>query len=620
MAMSCRTSDAAGHRTSDETTSNGPLEDQFSPPKTILPAVQWRRYFDTLVARNFGHQDCRTANAVLCKIEYLTQYHSNLEYPSYPISTLRKVDLPCYATFPIRPARAMMAAEDRWTARFTMKNQATRKDTGRPNLLLLISDQHRGDWLGWLGYVPVRTPNLDRLAGDGVHFPNARTPSPVCAPARSCLALGCDYDQSPVRTNMESLPRGRTTFYGVLQEAGYDVRSVGKLDLLKPDMSWGADGQHVVEGASRFAELGFSGGRDSAGKHDGVKAFRKGILEPYTKALDAAGLAEVHAADYQQRQPAHTGLSPNAARRICPPPPQSFGNTQASPIPDGLYCDDWVATSAMRELEDLCMGDQPWCLVVNFSGPHEPLDATPSMRDGWRNVHFAPPSDNPYADRDLQNEIRRNYAAIIERIDAWCGKLLERLELLQQSEVTFVCYSADHGEMLGDSGLWGKAVPHEASVHIPMICAGAGVALQGATLTAPVSWIDLGATCLDLAGRPLNDTAGVSLKDTLRTGVGQRDVVFSGLGQWRSVFDGRYKLVAGFNPDAGPRENHLGRFNPASIATSQLYDTHIDKSDRYDVSAYYPQVLNDLRQKLNEHLADQLPMPELGDQAGASED
>ena len=75
-----------------------------------------------------------------------------------------------------------------------------------PNILFLFPDQHRGDWLGFRGAPGVRTPNLDSLAARGVAFTNALTPSPLCSPARACLASGRRYDAQPVRHNQDDYP------------------------------------------------------------------------------------------------------------------------------------------------------------------------------------------------------------------------------------------------------------------------------------------------------------------------------------------------------------------------------------------------------------------------------
>lgn len=105
----------------------------------------------------------------------------------------------------------------------------------RPNILLIIADQHRFDWLqGEDASLPVRTPNIAALQGRGVTFTRATTPAPLCAPARACLATGRDYDSGPVPNNFHDLPVESDTYYRALRDqGGYHVAGVGKFDLHK---------------------------------------------------------------------------------------------------------------------------------------------------------------------------------------------------------------------------------------------------------------------------------------------------------------------------------------------------------------------------------------------------
>ncbi|MCP5119472.1 MAG: sulfatase-like hydrolase/transferase, partial [bacterium] len=97
-----------------------------------------------------------------------------------------------------------------------------------PNLLLLFPDQHRYDWVGATPEIPVRTPNLDRIAARGTTFTNAVCASPLCAPSRACLASGKEYDNAGVDDNGTNYPLDQTTYYSLLRDAGYHVMGCGK--------------------------------------------------------------------------------------------------------------------------------------------------------------------------------------------------------------------------------------------------------------------------------------------------------------------------------------------------------------------------------------------------------
>ena len=129
----------------------------------------------------------------------------------------------------------------------------------QPNFLFLLPDQHRPDWLGFNEDLPIKTPNLDRLCRRGMRFTDAFTPSPLCSPARACLATGRDYERCGVKDNGQNTPLSLPTYYQHLRDVGYKVCGVGKFDLHKPDKNWGLNGSKLLD------EYGFSCGIDNEG-------------------------------------------------------------------------------------------------------------------------------------------------------------------------------------------------------------------------------------------------------------------------------------------------------------------------------------------------------------------
>lgn len=158
----------------------------------------------------------------------------------------------------------------------------------KPNILFFFPDQHRPDWLGVNPALPVRAPNIDRLAENGVRFTHAFCPSPLCAPSRASLASGRSYDRCGVANNTQDYPLGQPTYYQALRDAGYRVAGVGKFDLHKATLDWNLDGSRLLH------EWGFTEGIDNEGKNDGKASYRvagrpKG---PYLAFLQKLGLAE----------------------------------------------------------------------------------------------------------------------------------------------------------------------------------------------------------------------------------------------------------------------------------------------------------------------------------------
>ncbi len=391
----------------------------------------------------------------------------------------------------------------------------------RPNILLLFPDQLRPDWV--LTSMEVHTPNLEKLRKRGMNFTNAVVASPLCAPSRACLASGKEYDRCGAPGNGSDYPLEQTTYYKLLRESGYHVMGCGKLDLHKKSAFWGLDGKRLLP------EWGFSDGIDNEGKMDAIASGAVEPNGPYMALLHKRGLAAAHVADMKTRQ--------------------AYEGTFPTPLPDDAYCDNWIGQNGL-DLLRRAPKEKPWHLAVNFTGPHNPMDITRSMETTVRGRKFPQPNGNTQFDAAKHVAIRENYTAMVENLDRWVGTFLDELEKRGELDNTFIVFSSDHGEMLGDHDRWAKSVPYQPSVAVPLLASGPGVK-RNETTTALVSVMDLAATFLDYGGvaRP-SDMDSRSLRPVLEGKTkSHRDILLSGLGPWRMVWDGRHKLVRGFNPE-----------------------------------------------------------------------
>ncbi len=478
----------------------------------------------------------------------------------------------------------------------------------RPNILLFMPDQLRGDWAGPGNAGRVRTPTLDRVAARGVRFLNAICPSPICGPSRACLASGYEYDRAGVRNNGYSASPDAPNVYRQLRDAGYHVMTCGKLDLLKGEPDWGEDGQHALNGPSRLKRLGFTGGLDSAGKHAAIFAHRDGHPEPYFAHLKQRGLAETHSSDFAARR----SLALGADALDFPGAGPNYHNTAATSLPDEAYCDNWIGSCALSLIDEGARSGKPWFLQVNLTGPHEPMDVTKAMAAGA--VGLDPPAPVTPADDMTAAEhraIRRNYTAMIENIDAIFGRLLTRLDALGQMQDTVIVFTSDHGEMLGDCGYWEKFIPHQASLHVPLVIAGPAVA-QGATIAAPTTLLDLHATFVEMAGAqslPGIDSRSLAhqLADPARR---HRDVVHAGLGSWRAAYDGRFKYVAGFDPRLPRKLMEAATFAAEPDESWRLVEPEADPREVTDLSARHPEIAARLRASLTANASAERPAEE----------
>ncbi len=441
----------------------------------------------------------------------------------------------------------------------------------RLNLLFLFPDQWRWDWLGCedspFGKVPVRTPNIDALAARGVRFTQCRTNSPVCAPARACLAQGVRYERCGVPGNGYNTPVDRPNVFKALRDAGYRTACTGKTDLQKHGLHKGLDGWTPAMG-----QLGFVESANQCGKWDAIRSGSTQPADLYMAALHATGYLGTHLEDYRRRD------TDRKAKTLA---------TYPTPLPRHLYTDDVTGQRALDMLtrwptDPTGEHPAPWMLWVNFPGPHEPFDPPAELKRRYDGVDFPGPVAVPDDARPQDHQqLRRNYAAMCEGIDEWVGRLLDAVEARGELDNTLIVFASDHGEMLGDHGLWYKCVWHEPSVHVPLIVAGPGVR-QGVVSDALVELIDISATLLDAAGvAPLPEADAQSFVPVLRgEATTHRDHARSALDKWQMVCEGRHKLVrTQGEPD-------------------RLFDLHADPAEQHDLAADQPDLAQALSRRI----------------------
>ncbi|MBD3195200.1 MAG: sulfatase-like hydrolase/transferase [Candidatus Lokiarchaeota archaeon] len=422
----------------------------------------------------------------------------------------------------------------------------------KPNFLIFLSDQHRGDWLPYdksvskskaMKDLPLIMPNVKSIMKKGVTFTNAITPSPLCAPARACLTSGKRYKDCGVKGNYQNYPITKHTYYKKLKNEGYITASVGKLDLHKATLFWGLNGW-----LEEFKQLGFTNVIDNEGKWDAIFSvirekdtngkFRRVKSSdytpkgPYMNFLKENNLLDIHVNDFMKR----------------------FGkknlNTDPTPLPEFAYCDNWVAKNAITMLKGFSH-NQPWHLVVNFVGPHDPWDVTKRMKKKVKNKTLPPPFQVNGVTYQAEIEVRKNYAAMIENIDRNIGLILNEVRRRNELDNTVIIYTSDHGEMLGDFGRYGKLRPERGSISIPLIIT-APNCIKNYYSGALVELQDLNNTILNYAGLKFSNSLDSNSLRSVIEGksdylrdyqVSAIDLSEVGLSGWKMISDGQYKLV-----------------------------------------------------------------------------
>ncbi|MEM7127489.1 MAG: sulfatase-like hydrolase/transferase [Chloroflexota bacterium] len=347
-----------------------------------------------------------------------------------------------------------------------------------PNLLYIHTDQHNPFVTGCYGDPLVRTPNLDRLAAGGARFDQTYCASPICVPSRMAMLSGRHPVNNQVWTNNHCLDSSIPTHAHAMGAAGYQPTLIGRMHSVGPDQ-----------------------------------------LHGYAKRLVG------------DHSPNYVGGGPGVDRGILDGTsgPERTSLVKSGPGLSGYQVHDEVVTAAtvnvLNELgvEKRTYGQiEPFCITVGYMLPHAPFVARRELYDYYRERMTLPqnpnsPSDDahPYLrawrtftnlDEPTPDEMvlraRSAYWGMVEAFDAMIGQILHALDENDLAENTLIVYTSDHGDMVGEHGLWWKHVFYEESVRVPLIMHWPGVIGAGQVCDRPINAVDVTATMLDALDAP----------------------------------------------------------------------------------------------------------------------
>jgi choline-sulfatase len=356
----------------------------------------------------------------------------------------------------------------------------------RPNILWICSDQQRADTIHALGNDRIRTPHLDRLAADGVAFTHAFCQSPVCAPSRASFLTGRYPRTTRCRQNGQSIPPYERLLPRILADHGYVCGLAGKLHLAS--CSQGKVEQRIDDG---YAVFHWS--------HHPQPDWPENAYQQWLAGKSASW-------DALYAAPEQDWVKPG--------------------VPAELHQTTWCAEMAIDFLRE--QAGRPWLCSVNMFDPHHPFDPPAEYLSRYQPSEMPLPKSRPgelankprYQRLDhagahnqpgflaaatlsgpQQQRITAAYYAMIELIDAQVGRMLAALEDSGQRDNTIVVFMSDHGELLGDHGLYLKG-PHfyDESVRVPLIISWPGRCLSGLCADALVELVDVAPTLLELIG------------------------------------------------------------------------------------------------------------------------
>ena len=458
--------------------------------------------------------------------------------------------------------------------------------TKTPNILFVMYDQLRFDYLSCAGHPHLETPNFDRVAAKGVRFTRAYVQSPICGASRMSFYTGRYPSSHGAQWNNFPLRVGEQTLGDHLRKLGMGCWLIGKTHMkadaegmarlgLAPDSEIGA----------RQAECGFDiWVRDDGLWGQGPDGFYDERRSPYNEYLKSKGYpgdnpwADFANAGIEGDDKASGWMFDNADR------PANI-REEDSETP-------WLTGEAIRFVDQ---ATGPWCAHLSYIKPHWPYIVPAPYHDMFGPNHVPGPTrheveredphpvygaymQNRIAQAFQQDEVRQKvipaYMGLIKQCDDQLGRLLDHLEATGQMENTVIVLTSDHGDYLGDHWLGEKDLFHEQSVKIPLIIYDPrreADATRGTSCDALVESLDLAATFVEIAGGKVPDhiIEGRSLLPWLRGETPDwRDFVISefdysatpqavklGLeprdARLFMVFDGRYKMMhaeGGFRP------------------------------------------------------------------------
>jgi len=419
-----------------------------------------------------------------------------------------------------------------------------------PNILFIQVDQLTAGALRAYGNAFCHAPNLDALAARGTVFNAASCNFPLCAPSRASMAAGQLCSAIGAYDNAGELPAATPTYAHYLRDLGYQTALSGKMHFIGPDQHHGFERRLTPD--LYPADFSWVPNWGDEGKRD--------TNDP--RSVTISGICE---------------------RSV------------------QIDFDDTVTTNAVQYLYDVARADdpRPFFLQVSYTHPHEPYLCRQEFWDLYAGTDIPPPAtptlseaehdphairllrdfgmlDHPFSDADIARA-RRAYYGAISYIDSLIGQVLATLDATGATDNTAIIFTSDHGEMLGERGMWFKKHVYEPSLQVPLIIAAPGT--PAGRVTTPVSLVDLLPTFCGLAtGSPWTSPDapldGTDLSPLMAPGAPQPD---------REVY-AEYLAEATSAPIFAIRTKQY-KYISCSTDPTMLFDLAADPDERTNLAA-----------------------------------
>ena len=431
------------------------------------------------------------------------------------------------------------------------------------NLVIIMSDEHQGNALSSIGHPFVKTPNIDKLANNGMLFSNAYTSCPICVPARASFATGLPVHQNRLWDNAMPYYGQKPSWGHSLQSESVSVESIGKLHYRSEEDNDGFDKKHIP-------------------------------------MMVVNGVGMVWGSIRRENERAQVFRDDRMLGEYIGP-----GNSKYTEY------DEAVVLKTLNWLEQKKKNNEtdPWCLYVGLVAPHFPLvvpqkyfdmyprESLPDIKLDPVNGYTMHPwiakqnelrnSNNQFKDEDEKWAAISAYFGLCSFLDDNVGKIVESISTNGFIDNTTIIYTSDHGDNVGARGLWGKSNFYEESSSIPLIVSGPKI--KKGVCKTPVTLMDISETITDhFSCKSPNNGPGVSLYKIAEISYDNKRIAFSEYHASSSISgaymirkgEWKYIYYVGFEPE--------------------LFNLEIDPEETTDLSQKkeYQMTLNELRADL----------------------
>lgn len=423
---------------------------------------------------------------------------------------------------------------------------------GRPNILFITTDQQRADCIGYEN-ARIRTPHLDALARAGTRFSNCFAPSAVCQPSRASILTGMlPLTHGAWDNGVDLDPAvGSRGVAAALAAGGYSTAFIGKAHFSTKNTFAPTGTPECRQSARDYPD-------DWYGPYMGFEHVELAVLGKFHRNRLPKSAAPIHR--YEHWLLEHSGALDLWQGSLCDG--SGAAQTWYSALPAEWHCSTWTADRALAFLQRQQGGAQPFFAWVSFPDPHHPFDCPApwhsmydpndmvlpvhrtldlERRPWWHRAalegkpqmadpemaRFRQESFKVAQQTDLQlAEMMANYYGMISQVDHQVGRILDGLKQAGLADDTLVVFASDHGDMLGDHGLYLKGpMIYDGVLRVPLVVSGPGIA-AGRIVETPVSTVDLPATFLQSAGLPCASEQSRSLLPVI-AGVEARECAWS---------------------------------------------------------------------------------------------